>query len=160
MCRANREFFISRNTTLDFMRKDNLRSVFDLIRMKRNIKIASQKEITISVPCEIIDVSIPKLTDSSIIEMSKHINSYIKSYTIKDFTFWAPNINYMVKDLDDLLFKQNDYPWMDSKIDKRIIRYFLSLLFHNIMVGIMNRSENIVMQLNLFKKELQSLIRF
>jgi hypothetical protein len=160
--KVNKEFFISRNTALDFTRKDDLKSVFDLIRMKRNIKIhvTTDKEvIPVSVPCEIIDVSIPKKADYGMNSTRKNINGFIKKYHIAGFEFWAPSINYMIKDLDDILFKQSDYPWMDGKIDKRAIRYFVSLLFHNIMTGIMQK-EDLVERLGGFKKEIKSMINF
>lgn len=165
--KESKDFFISRNTSLHFTRKDNLKAVFDLIRMKRNISlklITEDNDIrTISIPCEIIDVSMPKPPDYNLNSIKPNVHKYIRLYTFQDkvntFKLWAPNINYMIKDLDDILFKQSDYPWSDSKIDKRIIRYFVSLLFHNIMNGILQKKD-IVEQLNTFKKELMSMIRF
>jgi len=163
--KSGKEFFISRNTALNFSRKDNLKSVFDLIRMKRNIqiKIITENNETkyISVPCEIIDVSIPKGEDYSLYSTKKTINKYVKLYVYptKSFDFWGPNINYMIKDLNDVLFKQSEYPWSDTKIDKRAIRYFISLLFHQIMRGILDK-QDIVINLNNFKKELTGTIRF
>jgi hypothetical protein len=158
--RKNREFFISRNTSLNFVRKDNFRCTFDLIRMKRNIKLKLEldnEEYTISVPCEIIDVSMPKKEDYGLKALSKHISGYMKIYNIKNTRFWAPTINYMIKDLDDVLFKQSEFPWSDPKIDKRLIRYFISLLFHHIITGLDN-NENIITRLGSFKKELKSMV--
>lgn len=165
--KESKEFFISYNTSLDFTRKDNLKAIFDLIRMKRNISlkliVEDGKRYIISIPCEIIDVSMPRPLDYGLISMKTNIHKYVREYTFQDdknkFKLWAPNINYMIKDLDDILFKQNDYPWSDTKIDKRLIRYFVSLLFHNIMNGILQKKE-IIYQLNEFKKELLSMIRF
>jgi hypothetical protein len=163
--KISKEFFISRNTALNFTRKDNLKSVFDLIRMKRNIQIKITTETNevkyISVPCEIIDVSIPKDDDYSLHSTKNTINKYVRQYIFqsKSFNFWAPNINYMIKDLNDVLFKQSDYPWSDPKIDKRAIRYFISLLFHQIMRGILDK-QDIVINLNNFKKELKGTINF
>ena len=160
-----KEFFISRNTALNFTRKDNLKAVFDLIRMKRNIQIKITTESNevkyISVPCEIIDVSIPKDDDYSLHSIKNTLNKYVRQYIYKlnEFDFWAPNINYMIKDLNDVLFKQSDYPWSDPKIDKRAIRYFISLLFHQIMRGILDK-QDMVINLSNFKKELNGTIKF
>jgi hypothetical protein len=160
-----KDFFISRNTALSFKRKDDLKSVFDLIRLKRNIRIKivtnSNEKFEISVPCEIIDVSIPKNDDYGMNSFRTKVNGFIRQYTLesKSITFWAPNINYMIKDLDDVLFKQADYPWMDLKIDKRVTRYFISLLFHQIMVSILDKKD-LVERLNIFKKELSGTVRF
>jgi cell division FtsZ-interacting protein ZapD len=63
----------------------------------------------------------------------------------------------MVKDLDDVLFKQNDYPWSDIKINKRMMRYFISLMFHYIMMGILEK-KSIVERLKSFNEELESMI--
>lgn len=162
---VEKNFFISRNTALNFSRKDKLKAVFDLIRLKRNIQIKiitdKNEKKYISVPCEIIDVSIPKNDDYSLNSTKNTINKYVRNYTFpaKSFDFWAPNINYMIKDLDDVLFKQSEYPWNDQKIDKRIIRYFVSLLFHQIMIGILNK-QDFVNNLNNFKKELVGTIHF
>jgi hypothetical protein len=161
------DFFISRNTALRFARKDNLKSVFDLIRMKRNIKIRFKtdngKITTLSVPCEIIDVSIPKDDDYGMNSLKDKIDKYIRPYNFvnpkESFMFWAPTVNYMIKDLDDVLFRQNEYPWSDIKIDKRAIRYFLSLLFHQIMIALINK-EDLISRLRLFKNELNGLINF
>jgi hypothetical protein len=161
--KKNNEFFISRNTSLNFTRKDNLKSVFDLIRMKRNIRIkyileSDNTPHIISVPCEIIDVSIPKGDDYGLMTIKNKMNKYIRLYKLNDtLTFWAPNINYMIKDLDDVLFKQSEYPWSDLKIDKRLIRYFLSLLFHYIIT---NTESDIVLTLNKFKQDLKELLLF
>jgi len=160
-----RDFYISRNTALKFKRKDNLKSVFDLIRMKMNIKIKVILENNdieyINVPCEVIDVSIPKGDDYSLESTKDVINKYVRQYIFsqKEFSFWAPNINYMIKDLNDVLFKQADYPWTDVKIDKRVTRYFISLLFHQIMTGILNK-QDVVINLKNFKKEIKGTIHF
>lgn len=162
---VSKDFFVSHNAALSFIRKDNIKAEFNLSRMKYNVKI---KIITtdgntkiISVPSEIIDVSMPRRLDHGSKEFSRHASRYVKLYTfstaMRTFSFYAPTINYLIKDLDDVLFKQSKFIWQDLKIDKRIIRYFMSLLFHNIMFGIMEKRD-LVDQLNLFKKELQSTI--
>ena len=174
--KVSKEFFISRNTTLNFTRKDDLIANFDLTRMKRNIRIkVIKKDNTVqilNVPCEVIDVSIPKGKDHALHSMQNNINHYIKKFEFVSsssnsnsnsnsgsnrFTFWSPNINYMVKDLDDVLFKQNDYPWSDIKINKRMMRYFISLMFHYIMMGILEK-KSIVERLKSFNEELESMI--
>lgn len=162
--KESKDFFISRNTALSFVRKNDIRSNFDLIRMKKNIQIkvtTTDEVFKISVPCEVIDVSIPKKIDYGVNSLSKNVVKFIKNYNFKnnelEYNFWAPNINYMIKDLDDVLFSQNDYPWSDLKIEKRLIRYFLSLIFFYIMLAI-NDNTSIKSKIKDVEKEFISII--
>jgi hypothetical protein len=154
-------FFISRNTAIKFRRKDNTYNSFDLYRMKYNVKINVNDEI-LSVPSEVIDVGIPKPDDNTISSLIKKADKWLTKYhydsTIskKSFTFWGPTLSYMIKDIDLILFYQNDFPWHDKKIDKRLQRYFLCLILHSIVAT----DNNPVMNLNNLKKELHKLIKF
>lgn len=153
-------FFVSLNKTLDFNRKDQFRSSFDLFRMKRNIRISvlfkNGLKRYISIPCEIIDISMPRKDDYSLKEFGKNIDTYISRYTTQLSTsFFAPTVEYMIKDLDDVLFKQSVFPWSDPKVSKRIIRYFLSLfLFRILSAKDKNSLINVIIE---YKKDLNSI---
>lgn len=137
-------YFISRNTSLDFKRKDNLKAEFELIRFRRNfrmhISMKSGEEIMMDSPFELIDVSIPKGDDLGLKKMIDHAQKYTRLYKFNDkFCFRAPTVEYQLSDLHDLLFKQNEYPWHDIKYNKRITRYFLTIVVYEIVEKLHNR---------------------
>ena len=137
-------YFISRNTALSFKRKDDLCATFDLIRFRRNFKLhvslKTGEEVDVNAPFEIIDVSIPHSNDFGLQKLVGNVQNLLKSYTFKtgkrSFTFRAPTVSYQLKDLHDVLFKQNEFPWLDIKYDKRITRYFLSIIVYDIVEGL------------------------
>jgi hypothetical protein len=147
----NSTYFISRNTSLDFKRKDNRRATFDLIRFRRNFKLfielANGEQYTIGAPFEIIDVSIPKENDFGLKKMQKSIQTLVMNYVFKNkLIFKAPTLDYLLLDLHDLLFKQNEYPWQDLKYDKRVTRYFLTIIVYEIVDNLKN-GNNIIQAL-------------
>ena len=143
-------YFISRNTALNFQRKDNLCATFDLLRFRRNfrLKVDVDKlgEVGVNVPFEIIDVSIPHSDDFSLKKLSKgNISTLTKKYVFRPdkgnaFEFRAPTVQYQLKDLHDLLFYQNELPWLDIKYAKRMTRYFLTMLLYDIVEGLTHES--------------------
>jgi hypothetical protein len=140
-------YFISRNTSLDFNRRDNKRATFDLIRFRRNFKLdislKNGEKFVVGAPFEIIDVSIPRGDDYGLKKMQANINKYVMEYTFNNnMMFRAPTLEYLLEDLHDLLFKQNEYPWQDIKYDKRMTRYFLTVIVYEI-VGQLNSGSNI-----------------
>jgi hypothetical protein len=151
-------FFISRNTAIRFRRKDDTYNSFDLLRMKYNMKV-QVGDAPISVPSEVIDVGIPKKDDNTISTLIKGASKWLVKYTYTTpqvtFQFWAPSLNYMIKDVDEVLFKQNEYPWNDKKIAKRLQRYFLGLLVHSIV-----SSQDPIDNLISYKNEMKRLIKF
>lgn len=152
-------FYISKNTAIKFKRKDNTYNAFDLYRMKYFFKVRIDDATSLSVPSEIIDVSIPKPEDNSIGALVKDANKWLRQYHYKsdsaEFTFWGPSLNYMIKDVDAILFFQNEFPWQDKKIGKRIQRYFLCLILHTIV----SATDDPILHLNTFKVELRKLIK-
>jgi hypothetical protein len=138
-------FVISRNTSLDFKRKDNKRATFDLMRMKRNIDLELTMEDgsvnLVHVPFEVIDLSIPKGEDLALGNMRGKINTSIMQYSYNNlFTFRAPTLRYLLHDLHDLLFKQNEFPWYDGKYEKRITRFLISILIHEVLNKLQDKS--------------------
>ncbi len=137
-------YFISRNTSLDFSRKDKLKATFDLIRFRRNFKLNVVDEDTgtavdVNAPFEIIDVSIPKDHDYSMMKMHQSgVRPLLREYSYKygrrqSISFVAPTVSYLWTDLHDLMFKQNEYPWQDVKYTKRMTRYFLTIIVYSII---------------------------
>lgn len=141
-------YFVSRNTSLDFARKDKLKATFDLLRFRRNFKLEinskTGEKYTVNAPFEIIDVSIPKGEDYALKKMhTVGVGSLLREYTYTSsangknkVTFVAPTVAYLLNDLHDLLFKQNEYPWHDIKYKKRITRYFLTIIVFSIVEAI------------------------
>jgi hypothetical protein len=90
--------------------------------------------IKLNAPFEIIDVSIPKGHDYGLRKLHANARRLLKTYTFgKDLTFMAPSVEYLLIDLHDLLFKQNEYPWTDVKYIKRMMRYFLIMTVFTIV---------------------------
>ena len=139
-------YFISRNTSLNFKSKENRSSTFDLIRFRRNFQLSvtlkNGEQHIVGAPFEIIDVSIPKGDDYSLRKMHANINKYVVDYVFDNkLIFKAPSLEYLLEDLHDLLFKQNIFPWEDIKYDKRITRYFLTIIVYEIVERLKNKSD-------------------
>ena len=168
---ARSTYFISRNTSLDFARKDKLKATFDLIRFRRNFKLNVVDEesgniVSVNAPFEIIDVSIPKDHDYSMMKMHQCgarplLREYEYKYGRQTIKFVAPTVSYLWTDLHDLLFKQNEYPWQDIKYTKRMTRYFLTIIVFSIIESVEARQSvkskltKIVQSFNQFKRMLQ-----
>ena len=136
--------YVSRNIANDFTTASGKRYLFELIRLKRNIRIEvfpqGAKSITMSVPSELIDVSIPKIGDDSLETMKDDIGRYVQLYTYADFQFYGVTLDYLLYDLSDILFLKFDYPWEDPKYEKRFTRYFICLLLDTIVRSYSRRS--------------------
>lgn len=133
----NPSLYISRNLASDFTTFSKKRYLFELIRLKKNIKlkVAINKEghettlqTTLQVPSEVIDVSIPKKGDHSLDVMRGNTAMLLQEFRYKSMTFFGTSLDYMLYDLTDILFLKFEWPWLDAKYKKRIDRYFLCLL--------------------------------
>lgn len=155
-------FYISKNSAIKFKNNDIL-SDFDLIRLKMNYILNTRdkngKEKNIPVPSEVIDISIPKKTDDKVhhfVDLAKdYLHLYTKEVNGVDFSFWAPSLDYMIHDVDDVLFIQREYPWYDSKYKKRIQRYLLCILVKHIQNG-----NNLCKNITDIQNKLENLITF
>lgn len=174
--------YISRNAASDFATWGGKRYYFELLRLKRNIKIkidfetaAGESRTTyLQVPSEIIDVSIPKLGDSSLGVMTGNVSKYIQEYIYngsgpKPFPFFGVSLEYLLYDLTDILYHKFEWPWLDAKYKKRINRYLLSLFLsrskdadipgmlnvvkHAIQTGRVSRSKSVSPSLQQFVDE-------
>lgn len=152
-------FYISKNTAIKFKRKDDTYNSFDLFRMKYYFKLRIDNSVALSVPSEVIDVSIPKPEDNTMGPFIKDATKWLKQYHYKsktaEFSFWAPSLNYMIKDIDGILFYQNEFPWHDQKIGKRIQRYFLCLILQTIAAS----TDDPILHLTTLKGEFRKLIK-
>lgn len=131
----NPSLYISRNLASDFTTFSHKRYFFELIRLKKNIKLKvsirneTETVTTLQVPSEVIDVSIPKKGDHSLEVMTGHTSTFLQEFRYGRTTFWGTSLEYMLYDLTDILFMKFEWPWLDAKYKKRIDRYFLCLLF-------------------------------
>lgn len=155
------QFYITRNTSIRFKRKDNTYNSFDLLRMKYNIKVKIGK-IQLNVPSEIIDIGIPREDDNTIPPLTKGASKWMKKYNYSSnitdvkFAFWGPSLSYLIKDVDSILFYQNEFPWQDKKIEKRLQRYLLCIILHTIVTS----PTDPIFHLTTLKNEFNKLINF
>ena len=135
---------ISSNRTLRFKSGEYLIR-FSLVRTKvifnAHFSNNSSNEI-FKLGGELIDVSIPHREDTKLAHYFEHLNQNINNYDIKsesgNFVFKAPSLQYLIEDIEYILFDQPEFPWTDNKYEKRIRRllfmYFINLLT-NIRMG-------------------------
>ena len=87
---------------------------------------------------ELIDVSIINKDYSTLSHFYDHINKYITTYEVgigdSKFNFKGYTVEYLISDLEFILFSVSEYPWDDLKYTKRIKRllylYFIFLLIN------------------------------
>lgn len=130
---------ISSNQTLDFWKQNN-RVVFSLVRTKVILNAYFQNANGLTIPMkidgELIDVSIPHKDDTTILHYFENVAKNSTTYHIKtdteNFPFKAPSLQYLIEDIEKILFTDNIYPWNDVKYAKRLRRvlfmYFVMLL--------------------------------
>ena len=130
------------NTTLTFPRGDKTIS-FDLFRTKANFKCfftsTEQNEDKtknghfFDLGGELIDISISKFEDSKrqkiCEDIEKHgLNKYIRKFKVKSkdsiYEIRCITIDYMIHDLEVILFSEQTLPWDDPKYGKRLPRLF------------------------------------
>lgn len=135
------EFMVSINRTTTFLAAGGLVS-FNLLRTKVSFnaeKIIDNQSFLDKIDGELIDISITNRGDYSVDSFFEKRNEYIAEYTLEEdgctVPFRAYSIDYLIHDLENILFVQFAYPWNDVKYAKRLKRllfmYYLSL-FTNI----------------------------
>lgn len=118
--------------------------IFSLLRLKYNFVIfykRNNKYGTLSVPSELIDISIPKLSDSDLKHAYLNINSYISNYHFDKFltlNYNSYSIDGYIQDFTNSLFFENNSPWSDPKYLKKIIRlsYFILIKLLTLNISI------------------------
>jgi hypothetical protein len=83
----------------------------------------------VNLPCELYDVSIGLPSDKMFEIYDKH--SYRKFYYQGDGSINIPTLITLLKDLYVILFEYRPYPWMDGKYLKRIKRFMVLLMIHD-----------------------------
>lgn len=144
----NNALYISSNRTLRFI-KNNYITAFNLIRSKHNFNVyfelpytitqinnqpANIRYISIDIPGEFIDISIPTYVDNNLLTCMSNFDKYISSrlmtidlpnglnYSHKIYTY----SNYgLIHDIEFILYvSTNNTPWKDNKYSKRLERLF------------------------------------
>jgi hypothetical protein len=118
----------SYNTSLDF-RKDSEspRTIFTLCRSKIGFTLFKNDKHK-HVEGELIDVSIPDRDDGKANHFFENISSNLTMYKLKykdnELKFMSYSLNYLIHDLEEILFIAVKFPWDGSKYEKRINRLF------------------------------------
>lgn len=134
---SNSIMTITYNNALDFAGGSNeVREKFNLARTKFIFSLLRRNGTTKNIGGELIDVGTQHRLSSSTKSFFSMIDSYITSYRLLykdvcDLTFNAYSLKYLIYDLENILFSQRPYPWVDSKYKKRLNRliymHFVSL---------------------------------
>jgi hypothetical protein len=102
----------------------------DLLRLKNNYKIKRVGEsASENIGGEIIDVVVEHYDNTS------HFNSTTKinySNNLLTFEFDVYDVYHIISDIEKILFINFFYPWLASKYEKRLSRYFLMLFIKSI----------------------------
>src|SRR5439155_4648551 len=98
---------------------------------------------------ELIDVSIVNKKDTNLIHVFDHKDKFIANYEFgigeNKFTFKGYSIEYLISDIERILFTDVEFPWEDPKYAKRMKRllflYFVLLLTNKKYKNVANRYE-------------------
>jgi hypothetical protein len=121
---TNNDIYMSINETLKFSM-----SSFVLHRLKLNFDCYCQNNSLIKMNSELVDVSIPRATDRSLIHVLTHLDIFFDKIQITtNLAYNRYSIEGMVFDLFYVVYLQAK-PWENAKIAKRIGRFFVMLLF-------------------------------
>jgi hypothetical protein len=140
-CNHDSFFYISNNDAIVIK---NLNGVvhFNLVRMKVNFRLYlknnnnDDKLRVLNVGGELIDITMPHSDDFTLAHFVDNSVDYVEDYVIGKkedrYGFKGYNINYIIDDLERMLFIDQVVPWDDAKYEKRLNRvmlfYFLFLL--------------------------------
>ena len=135
-------FYISVNPEI---RDDSEGMAFRLSRLMINFAVNKNMDF----PCELYDVSIGLPGDKMFKIYDKH--SFRKYYYGgKDNSVFIPTLMTLLKDLYVILFEYRPFPWMDEKYMKRIKRFMVLLMIHDMTLGVnTNDIYNTLLELSL-----------
>ena len=131
------EMTISINRTTTFLALGGIIS-FNLVRTKilfNALRQVGNEFILDKIDGELIDVGITNKKDYSVKHFFDNVGKYIAEYKLEEdqcvLPFRAYSIEYLIDELENMLFLQNKYPWEVAKYAKRLKRllfmYYLSL---------------------------------
>ncbi len=168
-------FNISYNTALHFYTNKNsqepLLKIFNLIRTKMVFQVEVLDENYnlqfINLSGELIDVSIAhRCSDIEMQSFYFDYNKSVQQYSITNYKnkfhpdnivlgenkldFFSYSIEYLIEDLEKILYYENKFPWDDKKYKKRIYRICL-LSFLQLLEIFKSNSLRIFYLMNLFK---------
>jgi hypothetical protein len=134
--------FIQANETLDFLAA-NARTKFNLVRTKLDINYVFDGK-TVEIGGELIDVSIPHRLDNNVGHFFEHTD-YVEKYQLSKgkndvLTFYSYSLQYLVEDLEYILFRFVNLPWLTPKYEKRLNRLFY-LYFIDLFIELKNNLE-------------------
>jgi len=138
--RKTTEMYISANKTLTFKGLSGSMTSFVLVRTKVSVNAYfGDDNRLVDLDGELIDITIPNKDDGGLNHFWEHSKRYLGTYKIGEgdnvLIFDAYSLEYLIDDLEALLFDGSQFPWDDSKYMKRIKRllymYFLLLLTRN-----------------------------
>jgi hypothetical protein len=132
-----REIFLSLNRSTLFKKGNNLVH-FNLLRAKFDfnalfLNIDRQTRV-VKLDGELIDITIQNKNTTEIPHFMEHKDQYTAIYKVNNFEFLGYSLEYLISDLERILFIDSQYPWDDAKYAKRIKRalylYFVMLLIN------------------------------
>lgn len=141
--------YTSINQSFDDTLENGWRTKFSLIRTK--VHFVFQKDgKTKNIDGELIDVSMPHRNSSELKIFYQQVDQNIVAYTLRrkseKIIFYSYTVEYLIKDLERILFLQSIYPWNDDKYVKRLNR-LIFMYFIEIFVKVDN-SDNRIAILN------------
>jgi len=81
-----------------------------------------------NIPGELIDLSISRFDDNRIKKFStKKVEEMYAEYNfdgLDNFKFCSYNLEYLILDLFEVIYTDNELPWQDVKYEKRLYRLF------------------------------------
>jgi hypothetical protein len=106
----------------------------DVLRLKNNyyVKTVKTPDIHQNIGGELIDVVVLGYEMAN----NEHFNdTYAFTYAnnLMEFNFNVYGLDYLIDDLEYILFVENLYPWIDKKYQKRLNRYILLILYRAIL---------------------------
>lgn len=120
-------FYISVNPDI---RDDSEGMAFRLSRLMINFSANKRLDL----PCELYDVSIGLPGDKMFKIYDKH--SFRKYYYGKGESVLIPSLITLLKDLYVILFEYRHFPWTDEKYMKRIKRFMVLLMIHDMTLQV------------------------
>jgi len=133
----------SYNNGLEFIRgadKDR-KAKFTLARTKLELSLLTASGEVTKIGGELIDVTIQHREDVSTGHFFEYIDFYKTvyklSYMDETLSINSYTIDYLIYDLEEILFKENVFPWEDKKYHKRLYRLFY-MYFVDIFINVEN----------------------
>ena len=132
------EFYVTVNDSIAFASGEH-KVHFALVRMKCNmlgyITLQDGTHGMMHIPGELFDISIAASDD---IKNEKMINKPLLSlfekytftnannnFTIEPFEYYSYNLHSFIVDLENIIYKDFKYPWIDKKYEKRLKRIYI-----------------------------------